>query len=106
VSPPGGNPVNPHARHPKLSLAWKILTISFGVGLVLLGIAGLFLPILQGWLMILGGLAVLSPYSRRARWILNTLRDKLGMHKKKADGGDGAAVAAEAEPDRDMKTGS
>ncbi len=93
-------------RHPRLSLAWKMLTISFGVSLVLLGIAGLFLPILQGWLMIFAGLAVLSPHSRRARWILKTLKEKVGIHRKPEDGEAGGAVVSEADAERDMKTGS
>ena len=67
----------------KLGRAWKILTISFGAGLILAGLAGLFLPILQGWLMILAGLAVLSPHSRKARTILNTLKRKLGIKSRK-----------------------
>ncbi len=58
----------------KLGLAWKILTISFGVTLILAGIAGIFLPVLQGWLLIFAGLAVLSPHSRRARTILSSLK--------------------------------
>lgn len=32
-----------------------------GVGLLLLGVVGLFLPVLQGWLMIFAGLSLLSP---------------------------------------------
>lgn len=76
--PQAPEPATTSTRHPGLRLAWKIATISLGGALVLLGIVGLFLPVLQGWLMIFGGLAVLSPHSRRARTILRMLKDKLG----------------------------
>ena len=65
---PGGKPV---------SLLWKGFTITLGGLLILIGIIGLFLPGLQGILTILAGLAMLSPHSRRARWILKTLKEKL-----------------------------
>ena len=47
---------------------WRALRIASGFLLLALGIIGLFLPILQGVLMILAGLAVLGkdlPWSRR-----------------------------------------
>ena len=71
------------SKHPKLSLAWKIASISAGSALIVLGIVGLFLPILQGWLMIFAGLAVLSPHSRAARTIMRKLKEKLGIHHKR-----------------------
>jgi len=105
LSEPAREPVGAGKRHPKLSLAWKIITISFGVSLVLLGILGLFLPVLQGWLMIFGGLAVLSPHSRKARWVLRTLKEKLRIpqrHGSRRE--DGSPIGAEEEKDR--RTGS
>ena len=75
--------MTPHEpQSPKRSLAWKIASISFGILLILVGIAGLFLPILQGWLLILAGLAVLSPHSRRAKAILTWLKTKLHIGRK------------------------
>lgn len=68
-------------KKPK-SLVVKVIAITSGSALILFGIAGLFLPILQGWLMIIAGLAVLSPYSRRARRIMNYLKEKLRIRKK------------------------
>lgn len=78
----------PRKKHPKLVLFWKIVSISAGSILILLGIAGLFLPILQGWLMILGGLALLSPHSRWAHAIMVWLKAKLriGRHTPAAAG--------------------
>lgn len=40
-----------------------------GITLLAIGILGWFLPILQGWLFIIAGLAVLSSHSRWARAI-------------------------------------
>jgi hypothetical protein len=59
------------------SLVLRVVAIGVGASLILLGIVGLFLPVLQGWLMIVAGLAVLSPYSRRARRIMSWLKEKL-----------------------------
>lgn len=75
--------MNPgETRHPKLRLFWKIVAISVGSSLILLGIAGLFLPILQGWLMIFAGLALLGPHSRWARQIMAWLKEKLHLHRR------------------------
>ncbi len=38
----------------------KLTTAAIGIALILTGIAGLLLPFLPGWLLILSGLAVLS----------------------------------------------
>ena len=49
----------------------RILVLALGWGLVLLGIVGLFVPILQGILLILLGLWVLSReshWARRSLW--------------------------------------
>ena len=47
-----------------------------GLTLLAIGVAGLVLPILQGWVFILAGLAVLSSHSVWARSILEWLKDK------------------------------
>lgn len=72
----------PRKKHPKLVLFWKIVSISAGSILILLGIAGLFLPILQGWLMILAGLALLSPHSKCAHAIMTWLKTKLRIGRR------------------------
>ena len=38
----------------------KIIRVSTGVGLVLLGILGLLLPIMPGWVFLIPGLLILS----------------------------------------------
>ncbi|MCY3746615.1 MAG: hypothetical protein OXH05_10345 [Acidobacteria bacterium] len=61
-APPPGEPSRRRFR------PWRALRIASGFLLLALGIIGLFLPILQGVLMILAGLAVLGkdlPWSRK-----------------------------------------
>ncbi len=53
-----------------LGLAFRIGAFVLGVTLILLGILGLFLPFLQGVLLIALGLSVMSLASPRvARWV-------------------------------------
>jgi uncharacterized protein YqgC (DUF456 family) len=47
-----------------------------GLTLLAVGVAGLVLPILQGWVFILAGLAVLSSHSVWARTALDWLKEK------------------------------
>ncbi len=57
-----------------VSLAFRIGALIIGVGLILLGIVGLFLPFLQGFLLIALGLSVLSLVSKRAERLLERLK--------------------------------
>jgi uncharacterized protein YqgC (DUF456 family) len=59
-----------------VSRARKIFDWIAGVALLLLGIAGLVLPGLQGILLILAGLAILSSHSELARRVLAALKDR------------------------------
>lgn len=64
---PGSAPP-PRERARRRFRPWRALRIASGFLLLALGIIGLFLPILQGVLMILAGLAVLGqdlPWSRK-----------------------------------------
>ena len=54
----------------------RIFRYIFGIFFLILGVAGLFLPILQGILFIIAGLLILAPESRRIRRLLDTLRKK------------------------------
>jgi len=58
-------------RHIKRALALTVGWVVIGLGVV-----GLFLPVLQGVLLILLGLYILSRESRVAREILHRLRDR------------------------------
>ena len=74
--PPAGEPA------PRRFRPWRVLRIASGFLLLALGVIGLFLPILQGVLMILAGLAVLGkdlPWSR-------AITDRLaGFVKRRAE---------------------
>ena len=54
----------------------KILRISTGVGLILVGIVGLLMPIMPGWVFIIPGLVILAEYSKTAERLLNWARTK------------------------------
>lgn len=62
---------------------WLVLAI--GWGFVLLGIAGLVLPILQGILFLLIGLAILSRESPWAQRLLDRLRNRYPSFAQKTD---------------------
>jgi uncharacterized protein len=55
----------------------KVLDWTLGLALVALGIVGLFVPFLQGVLLILAGLAVLSSHSPLARRVLERIKAKV-----------------------------
>ncbi len=52
----------------------RILKISLGILLILLGLIGLFLPILQGILFLLLGTLILSSESKRVRRLMALIR--------------------------------
>ena len=58
------------AAHP----IWRMTKIVAGVSLLVLGVVGLFLPILQGVLFLFLGLAVLATENRHAREVVETLK--------------------------------
>lgn len=53
----------------------KIVDWVVGLTLIAIGIIGGFIPILQGWVFILAGLAVLSSHSRWAKAILDRVKE-------------------------------
>ena len=65
-------PENAHPQKPSHPV-WRMTKIIVGVGFLGLGFVGLFLPILQGVLFLLIGLAMLSTESSRIR----RLRDEI-----------------------------
>lgn len=60
-----------------VSRARKAFDWVAGVTLLVLGIVGLFVPVLQGILLILAGLAILSSHSPRARRALEALKSRI-----------------------------
>ncbi len=70
--------------HPLVRKIVRYGRIPLGIFLILLGIAGLFLPVIQGWLTIFAGIVVLAPDSRLAKAIkrrLQRLRARLRLWK-------------------------
>jgi uncharacterized membrane protein YbaN (DUF454 family) len=61
----------------------KVIRIVWGVLLVLVGIVGLVVPIMPGWLFIIPGLVILSDYFPPIRRLLNWAKSKFeGTGKK------------------------
>jgi uncharacterized membrane protein YbaN (DUF454 family) len=54
----------------------KLLRILSGFGLVLLGILGLILPIMPGWVFLIPGLVILADYFPPIRRLLNWAKRK------------------------------
>ncbi len=63
----------------------RILTWVIGCIFILLGIAGLFLPFLQGILFLLIGLYLLSRESPWAKELLNKIKDRYPRMARKLD---------------------
>lgn len=63
----------------------RVLVLAAGWGFIALGIAGLFLPVLQGVLFLLIGLAILSTEYVWAHHLLSKLRAKFPKISKTAD---------------------
>jgi len=67
-------------------LAKRVLLLIIGWSFILLGIVGLFLPILQGLLFILIGLIILSSEYIWAHHLLTKLRARFPKISRTADG--------------------
>ena len=63
----------------------RILVLILGWAFILLGIAGLFLPVLQGILFLLIGLVILSSEYVWAHHLLGKLRERFPGISRKAD---------------------
>ncbi len=55
---------------------WRAIKIAVGLGFLVLGFIGLFLPILQGVLFMLVGLAILGTESSRVRRLLDEIKKR------------------------------
>lgn len=66
----------------------KILRIATGVGFILIGIVGLIMPIMPGWIFIIPGLMILSEYSktcaRLLAWVKARFQDARQAYNRKA----------------------
>lgn len=61
----------------------KLIRIVWGVLLVLVGIIGLVVPVMPGWLFIIPGLVILSDYFPPIRRLLNWAKSKFEGTTKK-----------------------
>jgi uncharacterized membrane protein YbaN (DUF454 family) len=75
-------------RHAK-----RVLILIVGWGFIVLGIVGLFLPVLQGFLFILVGLIVLSSEYVWAHQLLTRLRQRFPKIGRTADQASAKAAA-------------
>ncbi|MGD8375402.1 MAG: PGPGW domain-containing protein [Acidobacteriota bacterium] len=65
---------------------WRVVRITAGSILLVLGVVGLVLPFLQGIALILAGLAVLATELPWARRWLHALRDRLRRLRRRRKG--------------------
>lgn len=64
---------------------WRLTKTIAGLSLFVLGVVGLFLPIVQGVLFMLLGLAVLATENRHARHVVETLKRRYPGPWKQAE---------------------
>ena len=64
---------------------WRMTKVVVGIALLVLGVVGLFLPILPGVLFLFLGLALLSTESRRVRGVMVALRRRYPGPWKRAE---------------------
>lgn len=62
---------------PMLSLAYRVGVLIVGLVVFLLGVVGLFLPFLQGFLLMALGLSIMSLVSKRAQRLLDALKSRI-----------------------------
>lgn len=74
----------------------KVVRIGGGVFLVLLGIVGLILPIMPGWVFLIPGLLILSEYYPPIKRLVDWAKQKAG--RTPAAGGEPPEPPAPAEP--------
>lgn len=58
--------------------ARKIVVLVVGLTVVLIGLAGLMLPVLPGWVLIFVGLFILGSEFAWARWVLKVAKERGG----------------------------
>ena len=60
----------------------RIFRIAAGMGLVLLGIIGLIMPIMPGWLFLIPGLLILADYFPAVHRLVLWAKSKAGLERK------------------------
>ncbi len=82
----------------------RYIRLGGGFLLVIFGVVGGFVPVLQGWVFVVAGLTIMSPESKRARGLLDWAKRKAGMKRHEPAAGDSADTGAGA--DTTVKEGS
>jgi hypothetical protein len=75
----------------------KIVRIVVGVGLILIGVVGLILPVMPGWVFIIPGLVILADYFPAVRRLVDWAKSRLEDAKTRTGGSRPADARAEAE---------
>ncbi len=75
-------------------LAVRIVVATLGGTVVLIGIAGLFLPLVPGLLLVIPGLALLAGEFVWARRLLDGVKNRVPMPSRTGDRSDGDRRAA------------
>lgn len=75
----------------------KPFRIAAGVGLILIGIVGLILPVMPGWVFIIPGLAILGEYYPPAQRLVDWAKTKVESAVHRKSSGESRPV----EPDAD-----
>ncbi len=57
---------------------WKVFRLTIGWILIIVGFVGLFVPVLQGLLLMFAGISLLTAESKWARTLLFSIKAKLG----------------------------
>ncbi len=65
------------------SLLRKALKIAGGVGLILIGIVGLILPVMPGWVFIIPGLVILADYFPAVRRLVDWAKGHVEKHTRR-----------------------
>jgi len=61
---------------------WRIVRLTAGIICIVVGIIGLFLPVIQGIAFLIIGLTILSRDSRHAHAVLVWLKERVGWQEK------------------------
>lgn len=74
-------------------VAVKLIRATSGVVLLLVGIVGLFMPVLPGWLLIIPGLALLARDFAWAERVHVSVKERFHRARQMFDGGESDTVA-------------
>jgi hypothetical protein len=64
----------------------RIARLGVGSVLLLAGVVGGFIPVLQGWILVVLGLSIMAPESERARALLDWAKARLRQAQGSATG--------------------